>query len=143
MKQVLQTTINYNNELIGGLQSTEVEGTYTTRASAYAAASTALLSDETTKESFTEYGERTAKAFAGERPHSEEYFVHAVAPTGENFVVEVKAQPHSHRLHACKHHGGANCDCKCKHTEEACAKKQKAIANANAALKYSRKSNIA
>jgi hypothetical protein len=115
---VLQTIINYNNDRVGGIQYTEVEGTYPTRADAYAAAHTVLLDDEVTKESFAEYDEK--EAFEGEWPYGDEVFVHAVAETGENFLVSVKAQPHSHKHHSCKHHGGGKCECECKHTDKAC-----------------------
>jgi hypothetical protein len=115
---VLQTTINYNNDRIGGIQATEVEGTYPNRAAAYTAAHTALLDDEVKKESFAEYDEK--EAFTGEWPYGDEVFVHAVAETGENFLVSVKAQPHSHKHHSCKHHGGGKCECACKHTDGAC-----------------------
>jgi len=119
---VLQTTINYNNDRIGGVQNTEVEGTYLTRKEAFEAAHTVLLDDEVTKESFAEYDEK--EDFKGEWPYGDECFVHAVGETGENFLVFVKAQPHSHTTHECKHHGGKKCECSCKHTEAACKHKQ-------------------
>lgn len=118
---VLQTTINYNNDRVGGIQTTEVEGTYPTRKAAYEAAHTALLDAEVTQESFAVYDEK--EAFAGDWPYGDEVFVHAVAETGENFLVSVKAQPHSHQHHACKHHGGSKCECACKHTEGECKHK--------------------
>lgn len=119
---VLQTTINYNNDRIGGIQNTEVEGTYLTRKEAFAAAHTTLLDDEVTKESFAEYDEK--EDFKGEWPYGDECFVHAVGETGENFLVSVKAQPHSHSTHACKHHDGKKCECSCNHTDGACKHKQ-------------------
>lgn len=121
-KIVLQTTIDYNNDRIGGIQSTEVEGTYATRKEAFAAATTALLDDEVKKEDFAEYD--TKDEFEGEWPYGDECLVHAVGQTGENFKVLVKAQPHSHKLHACKHHGGKKCECKCEHGETTCKAKQ-------------------
>ncbi|KAF4634891.1 hypothetical protein G7Y89_g3205 [Cudoniella acicularis] len=105
---VLQTTINYNNDRIGGIQTTEIEGTYPIRKDAYAAAHTALLDDEVTKETFAEYDEK--ENFVGEWPYGDDCFVHAVAETGENFTVSVKAQPHAHKHHSCKHHGGSKCE---------------------------------
>lgn len=118
----MQTTINYNNDRIGGIQNTEVEGTYLTRKEAFTAAHTALLDDEVKKESFAEYDEK--EDFKGEWPYGDECFVHAVGETGENFLVFVKAQPHSHSTHECKHHGGKKCECSCKHDEGACKHKQ-------------------
>lgn len=115
---VLQTTINYNIDRTGGTQITEVEGTYPTREAACDAAKTALLDQEITKEYFLEYDEK--ENMADEWPYGEECFVHAVAETGENFLVQVKAQPHSHQHHACSSHGGKNCECNCKPTERAC-----------------------
>ena len=119
---VLQTRIDYNSDRIGGIQTTEVEGTYPTRKAAYEAARTILLDDEVTKESFAEYDEKDD--FEGEWPYGDECWVHAVGQTGENFKVLVKAQPHSHRHHDCKHHGGKKCECSCKHTEPGCKNKQ-------------------
>jgi hypothetical protein len=91
---VLQTTINYNTDRIGGNQHTEVEGTYHTKTAAFEAAQTALLNEEITKESFAEYDEK--EQFEGEWPYGDEVLIRAVAETGENFYLTVKAQLHSH-----------------------------------------------
>ena len=115
---VLQTTIDYNNDRIGGIQHTEVEGTYLNRKDAYAAAHTVLLDDKITKDSFEEYDEK--EQFEDEWPYGDEVLVRAVGQTGENFYVAVKAQPHSHKEHACSHHGGKKCDCPCTKTDENC-----------------------
>jgi len=115
---VLQTTINYNTDRIGGNRTTEIEGTFPTRKAAFEAAHTILLDADVTKESFAEYDEK--QDFEGEWPYGDECLVHAVAETGENFLVFVKAQPHSHQHHNCKHHGGKKCECTCKHTEGDC-----------------------
>lgn len=115
---VLQTTINYNTDRIGGSQNTEVEGTFRTRKAAYAAAHSVLLDDEVSKQSFAEYDEK--ENFKGEWPYGDDCFVHAVAETGENFEVFVKAQPHSHGRHECKHHGGKKCECACGKEEVGC-----------------------
>jgi hypothetical protein len=119
---VLQTTIDYNNDHIGGIQTTEVEGTYMTRKEAHAGAKDCLLDDEITKASFAEYDEK--EQFKGEWPYGDECLVHAVGETGSNFLVSVKAQPHSHKTHECKHHDGKKCECSCKHSEAACKHKQ-------------------
>jgi hypothetical protein len=118
---VLQTTINYNTDRVGGNQTTEIEGTYPTRKAAYEAAHTILLDNEVAKESFAEYDEK--EAFTGEWPYGDDCFVHAVGQTGENFTVEVKAQPHAHRHHECKHHEGSKCECECKYSETGCKHK--------------------
>lgn len=102
LHHVLQQTIYYNKDATGASQTTEVEGTYPTREAARKAARTALLDDEVTKESFAVYEE-----FDDERdewPYGDDVLVHAVAETGENFNIAVKAQPHSHQHHASKHH---------------------------------------
>jgi hypothetical protein len=119
---VLQTTIDYNNDHIGGIQNTEVEGTFLTRKEAREAAKTVLLDDEIKKASFAEYDEQ--EQFKGEWPYGDECLVHAVGQTGQNFLVFVKAQPHHHTTHECKHHEGKKCDCACKHSEAACKHKQ-------------------
>jgi len=91
---VLQTTIYYNNDRIGGIQTTEVEGTYPTRKAAREAAKNALLNENVTKESFAEYNEKDSER--DEWPYGDDVLIHAVAETGENFKISVKAQPHSH-----------------------------------------------
>ena len=115
---VLQTTIHYNTDRIGGNRTTEIEGTFPTRKAAFEAAHTILLDADVTKESFAEYDEK--QDFEGEWPYGDEWLVHAVAETGENFLVFVKAQPHSHQHHECKHHGGKKCECTCNHAEGDC-----------------------
>jgi len=100
---VLQTTIYYNKDSTGGVQTTEVEGTYPTRKAAREAAKTTLLDDEVTKESFAQYDEIDAEK--DDWPYGEDVWVHAVAETGENFKVSVKAQPHSHPHHESRNHG--------------------------------------
>jgi len=102
---------------------TEVEGTYATREAARKAARSALLDENVTKKSFAEYDEFDDARDVNEWPYGEDVLVHAVAGTGENFNVAVKAQPHSHQHHDCKHHGGMKCDCKCKHSESGCKEK--------------------
>lgn len=97
---VLQTTIYYNNDRIGGIQTTEVAGTYTTRKAAYEAARIALLDNDIKKDSFAEYDEKDEEK--EEWPFGDDCFVHAVSETGENFLVLVKAQPHSHKKHSQK-----------------------------------------
>ena len=94
---VLQTTINYNNDRIGGIQTTEVEGVYPTRKAAVDAAKSALLDEEVTEESFAEYDVKDAEK--NEWPYGDDVLIHAVAETGENFKISVKSQLHSHQHH--------------------------------------------
>jgi hypothetical protein len=123
LSAVLQTMTNYNNDRTGGKQTTEVEGTYATRKQALEAARTVLLDNEVRKESFASYDEKDDERDINQWPYGDDVLVHAVSPNGENFNISVKAQPHSHRNHLCKHHGGNKCDCKCHHTEKGCMKK--------------------
>jgi len=115
---VLQTTINYNNDAGGAVRATEVEGTYPSRKEAFEASKTTLLDGEITKTSFAEYDEKDA--FQGEWPYGDDCVVHAVGQSGENILVLVKAQPHNHQNHACKHHGGKKCLCNCDSKEVGC-----------------------
>jgi len=93
---VLQTTIFYNQDSTGGIQSTEVEGTHTSAKAAVEAAKNALLDENTTKKSFAEYDEKDSSFERGEWPYGDEVVVHAVGVTGENFKILVKAQHSTH-----------------------------------------------
>jgi len=95
---VLQTTILYDNDSTGGVQTTEVEGTYPTRKAAFEAARNALLDEDVTKESFAEYDEKDMEK--DEWPYGDEVLIHAVAGTGENFKISVKPQPHNRQHHS-------------------------------------------
>jgi hypothetical protein len=98
---VLQTTIYYNHDSIGGIQTTQVEGVYPTRKAAREAAKRVLLDENITKQTFAEYDEQDNEI--KEWPYGEDVLVHAVAETGENFKVSVKPQLHSHQQHASDH----------------------------------------
>jgi len=89
---VLQTRIDYNNDRIGGLQSTEVEGTYGNQAKAIEAAKKTLLDENegVTKEWFAEYDEKPEDD--GEWEYGDDVYVRAVGPNGENFTVAVKTE---------------------------------------------------
>jgi len=89
---VLETIIDYNRDRTGGVQSTEVEGTYLTHAIAVAAAKRALIDVTTTKESYVEYDEKDDGENLDEWPYGDDTYIHAVAGTGENFLVSVKAK---------------------------------------------------
>jgi hypothetical protein len=99
---------------------TEVEGTYLTRDAARKAARLALLDQNVTKKDFAEYDEFDDARDVNEWPYGDTVLVHAAAETGENFNVAVKTQPHAHQHHACKHHAGGKCLCKCTHSENQC-----------------------
>ena len=73
-----------------------MEGTYPTREEARKAARTVLLDSEVTKKDFADWDEFDDARDINEWPFGEDVLVHAVAETGENFNVAVKAQLHSH-----------------------------------------------
>jgi hypothetical protein len=95
LNYVIQTRIDYNDDRIGGIQTTEIEGVYHVRKEAYEAAYKALLDDAEgiTKESFARYDERDLQM--DDWPYEEEVLVHAVSTSGENFLVAVKEQLNS------------------------------------------------
>ena len=120
---VLQTRVDYNKDRAGKAQDTEIIGTYPTRAAAFAAARKALLDDDISKDWYAKYEDRIDDMDLSEWPYGEEVIVHALTEHGENFIVAVKAQPHSHRNHWCKYHGGKRCDCVCKPGDTDCERK--------------------
>jgi len=90
---VLQTKIDYNNDRVGGLQSTEVEGMYSDVKEAIAAAQGALLDEDKdiTKQWFDEYDEKP-QSQEEEWEYGDDVYVRAAAPNGENFFVAVKTE---------------------------------------------------
>lgn len=99
---VLQTTIFYNQDRSGGIQTVQIEGVYPTRKEAREAAKSVLLDENTTRTSFVEYDEQDKES--KEWPYGEDVLVHAVMDTGENIKISVKPQPHSHHQHASVSH---------------------------------------
>lgn len=97
---VLQTTIDYNNDHIGGVQTTEVEGSYLLRRDACDAANIVLLDDDITREWFEEYDEKDEQK--ADWVYGDDVLIHAVGPNGVNFVVEVKTELARHPQHATK-----------------------------------------
>jgi hypothetical protein len=94
---VLQIKIDYNNDRIGGIQTTEVEGTYLHRQEARDAALTVLIDgEEITREWYEEY-DKIDEVDPGEWPYGEDCMVHAVSSNGEDFLVLVKTQPDPHK----------------------------------------------
>jgi hypothetical protein len=94
---VLQTKIDFNTNRVGGIQTTEVEGTYLSEQEAREAALQVLLDgDEITKDWYAKY-EEIDETDPGEWPYGEDCLVHAVSPHGENFLVFVKTQPGPHK----------------------------------------------
>jgi len=93
LQYVVQTTIDYDADRSGERQTTSIEGVYTTRDAARKAARNVLLdkSDDVTKESFAEYDER--EDGDAEWAYGENTWVHAVGPTGSNYLVAVLTQP--------------------------------------------------
>ncbi|KAI5462011.1 hypothetical protein BGZ63DRAFT_382802 [Mariannaea sp. PMI_226] len=94
---VLQTTIDYNMDRTGSAQSTNIEGSYIRRADAWKAAQNCL-----DKDNFVEYDVRDSEEMTGEWPFGEDVIVHAVAETGQNYVVAVRTVPGAHKRHAKK-----------------------------------------
>lgn len=93
---VLQTTIYYNLDRTGAKQATEVEGVYLSREEANKAATKVLLDDKDglTRDEFAEYDVKNKE---DDWPFGEDVIVHAVWPTGENYLVEVKVLPTAKR----------------------------------------------
>jgi hypothetical protein len=104
---VLQTCADLNADRSGEAQSTEVEGVFAHRKDAFAAAKNCLVSDEVAQSDFAQYDEWDEDELKDEWPFGEDVVVHAVAQTGENYVVAVRTVPGSHAKHgknARKHH---------------------------------------
>lgn len=96
---VVQTRVDYDQDRSGGAQQVEVEGVYAHRGEALAAAKEALRGSG---EEWAQYDEREAGGAAGEWPFGDDVVVHAVAQTGQNYVVAVRTVPGSHLKHAKK-----------------------------------------
>ena len=67
-----------------------MDGTYLSELAAKEHVKTALLTGGITKESFAEYDEKGDARDVDEWPFGDDVYVHAVAETGENFLVSVK-----------------------------------------------------
>ena len=97
---VMQSKVDYNAVRADAAQSTEIEGIYTKRADALAAAKACLLDEDVRPEDFAEYDESDSPAFKNEWPFGEDVVVHAVAQTGENYTVAVRTVVGSRTKHA-------------------------------------------
>jgi hypothetical protein len=86
-----------------GRSSTNIEGVYPRRSDAVAAARTVLLSPEEDGEvkrsDFAEYDVYDEGELKGEWPYGEDVVVHAIAVTGENYVVAVRNVLGTHERH--------------------------------------------
>lgn len=93
LQYVVQTTIDYDADRSGERQTTSIEGVYATREAARKAAKSILLdkSDDVSRESFAEYDERAEND--AQWAYGENTWVHAVGPTGNNYLVAVLTQP--------------------------------------------------
>jgi hypothetical protein len=99
---VMQTKIDYNADRAGGIQSTEIEGTYIKRADAIEAAKRCLVDDEVQVSDYAQYDVRDTTDPPDDWPFGEDVFVHAVTQTGENYYVAVRTVPGAHERHAKK-----------------------------------------
>lgn len=90
---VVQTTIDYNKDRTGCEQEAEIEGSYSLRADALAAAKKCLEPAD-----YAEYDVR--EEMAGEWPYGEDVIVHAVSETGQNYTVAVTTVPGAHKRHS-------------------------------------------
>jgi hypothetical protein len=100
---VLQTKVDYNADRSGEAQATDVEGVYARRADAVAAARRCLVSADVTRGDYAQYDEREDDGKDdGDWPFGENVVVHAVAQTGENYLVAVRTVPGSHEKHSKK-----------------------------------------
>jgi hypothetical protein len=95
---VLQTTTDYKADQA---VSTEIEGAYAKRADALAAALQCLLVKDGSikKNDYAQYDEREDLKPQADWPFGDDAIVHAIAQTGENYLVEVKTVPGVHHHH--------------------------------------------
>ena len=92
---LVQMTIDYNND---GKTTTEVQGAYVRRADALKSAKGLLLVEGETKESdYAEFDARDDLDQPKDWPYGEDVLVHAVAPTGENYLIMLKTPPQANR----------------------------------------------
>jgi hypothetical protein len=96
---VLQTMTDYKFD--GQAISTEIEGTYVKRIDAFTAALQCLVADDGSikKGDYAQYDERDDLNNKDDWPFGEEAMVHAIAQTGENYLVEIKTTLGAHKHH--------------------------------------------
>lgn len=87
---VLQTTIDYKGR---PAVFTEIQGAYTKRSDALEAAKKCLLSDDVTVADYAQYDQRDLLKPPEDWPFGEDVLVHAVANTGENFLISLTTPP--------------------------------------------------
>lgn len=93
---VLQTMTDYNTQ---SEASVEIEGAYAKRSDAFAAAKRCLIDDNTKKEDFAHYDERSDLNLPQDWPFGEDVIVHAVALSGQNYLVSLKTPPAAYQRH--------------------------------------------
>ena len=82
----------------GAYQMTEILGCYVRRQDALEAARGALA--DLDRNNFSQYDERDSADEKGQWPFGEDAVVHAVAETGENYLVCVRTVPGAHKRHS-------------------------------------------
>ncbi|KAL2751994.1 hypothetical protein ACRALDRAFT_1083605 [Sodiomyces alcalophilus JCM 7366] len=96
---MLQTTVDYKaNPAI----TTEIQGAFVRRADAIEATKTCLVSDEVRPEDYAQYDARDGVEVPDNWPYGEDVYVHAVANTGENYMVSLRTPPSAHQKHGKK-----------------------------------------
>lgn len=93
---VLQTMTDYNTQ---SKPSVEIEGAYAKRPDAFAAAKRCLIDDNTKKEDFAHYDERNDLSLPQDWPFGEDVIVHAIALSGQNYLVSLKTPPAAYQRH--------------------------------------------
>jgi hypothetical protein len=99
---VLQTVIEYRGD--DQAATTEIQGSYVKRTVALEGAKSCLLDSDITEGDFAEYDARDDLGERDDWPYGEDVLVHAVANSGENYLVSVKSPPSAYLRHS-KHKG--------------------------------------
>lgn len=101
---LLQTTIEYRADRAA---STEIQGAYTKRNDALEAAKWCLLIDGGTEADFAQFDSRGDLDQPEDWPYGEDVLIHAVAQTGENYLITLRTPPAAYLRHSKdgpKHH---------------------------------------
>ncbi|ROT38030.1 hypothetical protein SODALDRAFT_360353 [Sodiomyces alkalinus F11] len=96
---VLQTTIDYKAD---PAISTEIQGAFVRRADAVEAVQKCLVSEEVSPDDYAQYDARDSVKVPDNWPYGEDVYVHAVANTGENYMVTLTTPPSAYLRHGKK-----------------------------------------